>query len=127
AFDAGAVDYVLKPIDAERLAHSVSHLKARLASPAGPLDLKVLLDRLAGQLRRPDYLQVIQAGVSREMQPVPVNDVIYFEADSRYTRVVYHGGDVLIRTPLKELLGELDPGRFWQIHRSVIVNQREVA
>ncbi|HMC14323.1 MAG TPA: LytTR family DNA-binding domain-containing protein, partial [Albitalea sp.] len=103
AFDAGAADYVVKPIDAERLAQAVARLKARLASPAGPLDLKVLLDRLAGQLRRPDYLDVIQAGVGREVQLVPANDVIYFEAESRYTRVVHHGGDVLIRTPLKEL------------------------
>jgi DNA-binding LytR/AlgR family response regulator len=127
AFDAGAVDYVLKPVDGERLAQAVARLKARVASPAGPADLKLLLDRLAGQLRRPDYLEVIQAGVGREVKLVPVSDVVYFESDSRYTRVVRRDSDVLIRTPLKELLGQLDPARFWQIHRSVIVNQRHVA
>ncbi len=118
---------MLKPVNAERLAQTVLRLKARLASPAGPSDLKALLDRLAGQLRRPDYLDVIQAGVGRKVKLVPVDEVVYFESDSRYTRVVRRDGDVLIRTPLKELLGQLDPARFWQIPRSVIVNQRHVA
>jgi DNA-binding LytR/AlgR family response regulator len=127
AFDAAAADHVLKPIDAERLAEVVARVKARLASPAGPLDLTVLLERLAGQLRRPDYLDEVHAGVGRELQSVPIDDVIYFEGESRHTRVAHRGGDVLIRTPLKELLGQLDPARFWQIHRSVIVNRARVA
>lgn len=127
AFDAAAVDHVIKPVDGERLAETVARLKLRLASPGGPLDLTVLLDRLAGQLRRPDYIDAVQAGTGRELRRVPVDEVIYFEADSRYTRVVHHGGDILIRTALKELLGQLDPARFWQVHRSVIVNPREIA
>ena len=135
AFDAGAVDYVLKPVDTERLVQAVGRVKARLAAPCGaPANLQQLLNQLVGQVRKPAPLEVIQAGVGNEVRLVRVDDVVYFEADSRYTRVVYsegtgsdmNDGEVVIRTPLKELIGQLDPGRFWQIHRSVIVNHRHV-
>lgn len=128
AFDAGAVDYVLKPVDAERLAQACERVKARLATPsAAPADLQALLTQLVGQVRKPAPLEVIQAGVGKEVRLVRVEDVVYFESDSRYTRVVYGDGEALIRTPLKELLAQLDPSRFWQVHRSVIVNQRHIA
>ena len=127
AFDAGAVDYVLKPIDAERLAQACTRVKARLATPsAAPADLQTLLNQLVGQVRKPAPLEVIQAGVGKEVRLVRVEDVVYFESDSRYTRVVYDASEALIRTPLKELLAQLDPNRFWQVHRSVIVNQRHI-
>ena len=134
AFDAGAVDYVLKPVDAARLGQALDRVKARLAAPAAAMatasELQQLLNQLAGQVRKPAPLEVLQAGVGKEVRLVRVDDVVYFESDSRYTRVVYTNGDgdgeVLIRTPLKELIGELDPARFWQIHRSVIVNQRHI-
>jgi DNA-binding LytR/AlgR family response regulator len=128
AFDAGAVDYVLKPVDASRLAQAVERVQTRLAAPGAPaLELQGLLDRLAGQVRRPAPLDVIQASVGKEVRLVQVDDVVYFEADARYTRVVYAEGDVLIRTPLKELLAQLDTARFWQVHRSIIVNHRHIA
>lgn len=136
AFDAGAVDYVLKPVNAERLAQAVARVKARLAAPSpAPADLQQLLNQLVGQVRKPAPLDVIQAGVGKEVRLVRVDDVVYFESDSRYTRVVYTegagdqkaDGEVLIRTPLKELIAQLDPARFWQIHRSVIVNHRHIA
>jgi DNA-binding LytR/AlgR family response regulator len=160
AFDAGAVDYVLKPVDAERLEKTVARVKARLATPSpapgrpkageppsgggpaytpvpgdpmnsAPAELQQLLNQLVGQVRKPAPLEVIQAGVGKEVRLVRVEDVVYFESDARYTRVVYRegesDGEVLIRTPLKELIGQLDPARFWQIHRSVIVNQRHIA
>jgi DNA-binding LytR/AlgR family response regulator len=128
AFDAGAVDYVLKPVDDERLAQAVARVQARLVRPAAvAADLQSLLDRLAGQIRRPAPLEVIQAGIGKEVRLVRVQDVVYFESDARYTRVVSADGEVLIRTPLKELLAQLDASQFWQIHRSVIVNQRHVA
>ena len=132
AFDAGAVDYVLKPVDAERLAQAVARVKSRLAAPsAAPADLQALLNQLVGQVRKPAPLDVIQAGVGKEVRLVRIEDVIYFESDSRYTRVVYAEpqgeGEVLIRTPLKELIAQLDPAKFWQIHRSIIVNQRHIA
>jgi DNA-binding LytR/AlgR family response regulator len=127
AFDAGAVDHLLKPVDAQGLSPVVARLKARLASAAGPLDLHALLERLGGRLRRPDYLDVLHGGIGREARIVPVDEVIYFESESRFTRVVHRSGDLLLRTPLKELLGQLDPARFWQIHRSIIVNPRCIA
>jgi DNA-binding LytR/AlgR family response regulator len=132
AFDAGAVDYVMKPVEAVRLGQAVARARARLAAPAPATgDLQRLLDQLVGQARKPAPLEVLQAGVGKEVRLVRVEDVVYFESDTRYTRVVYSSaegdGEVLIRTPLKELLAQLDPARFWQVHRSVIVNQRHIA
>jgi DNA-binding LytR/AlgR family response regulator len=80
-------------------------------------------------------LSVLQAAVGREVRMIRTDEVIYFESDSRYTRVVFEGagpgghggGDALIRTPLKELLAQLDERQFWQVHRSVIVNHRHIA
>jgi len=128
AFDAAAVDYVLKPIDTERFAPVCTRVKARLATPgAAPPDLQTLLNQLVGQVRKPAPLEAIQAGVGKEVRLVRVEDVVYLESDGRYTRVVYGDGQALVRTPLKELLAQLDPSRFWQVHRSVVVNQRHIA
>jgi DNA-binding LytR/AlgR family response regulator len=131
AFDAGAVDYLLKPVDAERLGQTVVRLQARLSPSmppqADPAALQALLAQLAAQTRRAPTLQVLQAGVGREVRLIRCDEVIYFESDTRYTRVVHEGGDALIRTPLKELIAQLDEQLFWQVHRSVIVNHRHVA
>lgn len=136
AFDAGAVDYVLKPVDSARLGQAVQRLQVRMTQARRPDepgagDLAALLSRLAGEMsasqRRAPPLEVIQAGVGKEVRLIRVDEVIYFESDARYTRVVHEGGEALIRTPLKELLAQLDPQRFWQVHRSVIVAQRHVA
>ncbi len=129
AFDAGAIDYVMKPVDDTRLAQAIERLKPRLqASPtiAAPA-LQALLAQLAGQAAPRPRLDVIQAGVGKEVRLIRVAEVIYFEADARYTRVVHGDGEALIRTPLKELLAQLDERAFWQIHRSVIVNQQHIA
>lgn len=130
AFDAGAVDYLLKPIDPSRLAQTVQRLRA--AQPASAPDMAALLQQLAGTLRKAAPLAVLQAAVGREVRLIRTEEVIYFESDSRYTRVVHEGasgatGDALIRTPLKELLTQLDEQLFWQVHRSVIVNHRHIA
>ncbi|MFY9509787.1 MAG: LytTR family DNA-binding domain-containing protein [Rubrivivax sp.] len=125
AFDAGAVDYVLKPVDLPRLAQAVARVQQRLQAPP-PADLQALLDRLAAPLRRPPS-PVLQAAVGREVRLIPVDQVVYFESDARYTRVVHADGEALIRTPLKELLATLDDTQFWQVHRSVIVNHRHIA
>jgi DNA-binding LytR/AlgR family response regulator len=129
AFDAGAVDYVMKPIDDARLAQAIERLRPRLAQSAAPAPagLQALLAQLVGQAARRPTLDVIQAGVGKEVKLIRVAEVIYFEADARYTRVVHEAGEVLIRTPLKELLAQLDETQFWQVHRSVIVNQRHIA
>jgi DNA-binding LytR/AlgR family response regulator len=127
AFDAAAVDHVLKPVDGERLAQVVEQVRGRLAAPGGrPPDLQELLDRLAGQVRKPAPLEMIHVGVGRELQQVPVDDVLYLESDGRYTRVVHAGGEAMLRVPLKELVGQLDARQFRQVHRSVIVNLRQV-
>lgn len=124
AFDAGALDYVLKPVDRARLAQAVARLTQRVTPAAA--DLQAVLDRLATPSRRP-LLRVLQAAVGREVRLIQVDDVIYFESDSRYTRVVTDGGEALLRTPLKDLLPGLDEQQFWQVHRSVIVNHRHIA
>ena len=134
AFDAGAVDYVLKPVDPERLAQAIARVRARRQQPAAPSQaeaLQALLAQLAQDLHRPALPDVIQAGVGKEVRLIRLEDVIYFEADTRYTRVVYrHEGadaDALIRTPLKDLLAQLDTRQFTQVHRSVIVRASAMA
>lgn len=129
AFEAGAVDYCVKPVDDARLAQSLQRIRARLANataPAAPAsDLQKLLKDLlpaAKPSSRP-----IQASLGREIKLIAPEEVIYFESDNRYTRVVYQGGEALIRTPLKELLSTLDADQFWQLHRSVLVNSRCIA
>ena len=138
AFDAGAVDYVLKPVEPQRLAQAIARVKERLAQasarpdmwPGMPVEMSELLARLATEMsskvRRP-VLEVIQAGVGKEVRLIRIDQVIYLESDARYTRVVHNGGEALIRTPLKELLAQLDEQRFWQVHRSIIVNHHHIA
>jgi DNA-binding LytR/AlgR family response regulator len=132
AFDAGAVDYVMKPVEPARLIQALERVRARTDRGApGPAGLQALLEQLAGQARRPPPLDVIQASAGREVRLIRVADVVYFEADARYTRVVYVAdgaeGEALIRTPLKELLAQLDERGFLQVHRSVIVNRLHIA
>ena len=129
AFDAGAVDYLLKPIDASRLDRTVGRVRARLlaTAPVPSADLHALLSSLHAGVRRPAPLRVLQASLGREVKLIRTEDVVYFESDSRYTRVVHDSGDALIRTPLKELLAQLDEQMFWQVHRSIIVNSRCIA
>ncbi len=129
AFDAGAVDYLVKPLDPERLAQTVTRLKQR---PAADNDaLQRLLVQLAGSQRRPAWPDTLQAGMGKEVRLIRIADVLYFESDSRYTRVVYAEGgeprDALLRTPLKDLLALLDPARFQQVHRSTVVASAQIA
>lgn len=136
AFDAGAVDYVMKPVDADRLARAVARARDRIATPPAatapdPQALQALLAQLAGQSRKPPPLDTLQAAVGKEVRLIRVADVVYFEADARYTRVVHVSdgveGEALIRTPLKELLAQLDERDFMQVHRSTIVHRRWIA
>lgn len=128
AFDAGAVDYVMKPVDDERLAQAIARLKARQQAAAPAPDLQALLRQLLpAAAAAPARPRLIQASLGREVKMIAPEEVIYFESDNRYTRVVYQGGEALIRTPLKELLATLDEAQFWQVHRSVLVNSRCIA
>jgi DNA-binding LytR/AlgR family response regulator len=124
AFEEGEVDYVLKPPTPERIAKVVMRLKSRLA--AAPLDLSALLAKLAprgGGLP----LKWIRASLGASMRMIAVDDVIYFQAGDKYTRVIIADGEALIRKPIKELYEELDPEAYWQIHRGTIVNLRAIA
>jgi DNA-binding LytR/AlgR family response regulator len=126
AFDAGAVDYLLKPVESERLAQSVERVRRKLASP--PADLSTLIAALNGNVPRArQRLRWIKAAVGKQVKLIAVDDVVYFQSDNKYTRVVLPQSEALIRTPLKDLVEELDPDRFWQVHRATVVNLQQVA
>lgn len=126
AFEQGAVDYVMKPFTTSRLALAVDRLKSRLASP--PANLDGLLERLAERMQRPrSFLRWINASVGNDLRLITVDEVCYFQSDAKYTRIVTATQESLIRKPVRELAQELDPECFWQVHRSTIVNVREVA
>ncbi|SEO82862.1 LytR/AlgR family response regulator transcription factor [Aquisalimonas asiatica] len=121
AFEQEAVDYLLKPVTPERLARTVERLRRPSAPTHDPAALSALLERLQGP-KEPEYLQWIRAGLGERVQLVAVNEVFYFHASAKYTSVVTAGDEVMIRTPIKALADQLDPQRFWQIHRGTIVN-----
>jgi DNA-binding LytR/AlgR family response regulator len=125
AFDEGAVDYVLKPPMPERIAKVVARLKSRLA--LAPLDLTALLAKLAARDEGGGPLKWIRASLGASMKMIAVDDVLYFRAEDKYTKVVTAEGEALIRKPIKELFEALDPEMFWQIHRGAIVSLRAIA
>jgi len=127
AFERGAVDYVLKPFDEERLALTVGRLKERLG--VRPPHFEALVESLAERLgtRGSPHLRWIKASVGSNVRLIPVEEVLFFQSDEKYTRVVTVDGEALIRKPIRELLSELDPARFWQIHRATIVNVDRIA
>ncbi|MEO7105391.1 MAG: LytTR family DNA-binding domain-containing protein, partial [Rhodoferax sp.] len=142
AFEQGVVDYVLKPAERERLLVTVARIRQRMADraaqapndappplPAHTPDMQQLLQRLSGQLnpQGPAKLQWIQATVRQAIQMIPVEDVLFFVSDEKYTRVQTATVEALIRKPIKELVEELDMQLFWQIHRSTLVNVKAVA
>ncbi|MBB4843080.1 DNA-binding LytR/AlgR family response regulator [Paucibacter oligotrophus] len=137
AFEQGVADYVLKPAERERLLLTVGRIKKRLALKQGDeveqggstAPLQQLLHKLSAQLNpgaAPSYLQWIQATVGSVLQMIPVEDVLFFISDEKYTRVQTARVEALIRKPIKELVDELDPALFWQIHRSTLVNARAI-
>ena len=133
AFDAQAVDYVVKPVQRERLAACVGRLQARLAerTPHGDTlqrsveQLRALLG--AAPITATPRLDVIQAQVGAVVYLVPIVQVLYFEAADKYLRVVTAEREHLIRLSLKELLPQLDPARFWQVHRGTVVRANAIA
>ena len=139
AFDAQAVDYLVKPVDANRLAASVQRLRKRLADRAPQAALQESVDQLRALLGagpgasagleppRAPRLEVIQASVGNMVHMVPIDDVLYFEAADKYVRVVTAEREHLIRIALRELLPQLDAQLFWQVHRGLVVRARAIA
>jgi DNA-binding LytR/AlgR family response regulator len=126
AFETGAVDYILKPATDERLAVTIERLKGKLATP--PTDLTGLLARLTERLApRGERLQWIKATQGQNLRLIPVAEVLFFQSDEKYTRVVTAEAESLIKTSIRELLDGLDPEAFWQIHRSTVVNVKAIA
>ena len=127
AFETGAVDYLLKPATDERLAVTIERLKAKLATP--PPDLNAVLSKIADQIQgaKKERLQWIKATVGQNLRLIPVSDVLFFQSDEKYTRVVTADTEALIKTPIRELMDGLDPEVFWQIHRSTLVNANAIS
>jgi DNA-binding LytR/AlgR family response regulator len=135
AFEQGVADYVLKPAEAQRLRVTTERIRQRLARRGTPEEtsappLQQLLHQLAARMTpggRTPYLQWIQASVGQAIQMIPVEDILFFISDEKYTRVQTPQIEALIRKPIKELVDELDPELFWQIHRSTLVNVKAIS
>jgi DNA-binding LytR/AlgR family response regulator len=125
AFEQGAVDYVMKPLSGARIATAVQRVKERLKT--APANLSGLLDNLADTPQRHgQYLRWINASRGEDVQLITIEEVRYFQSDTKYTRVVAAKREGLIRKSIKELVEELDPSTFWQMHRATIVNLNAV-
>ena len=136
AFERGAIDYVLKPPEPERLRITIERLKERLkervASPAAAASagasmndtVSAMLSQLAEKIAapKPKYLQWIQASIGQDLRMIPVEDILFFRSDEKYTCVQTEKFEALIRKPVRDLADELDPSLFWQIHRATLVN-----
>ncbi|QYF95582.1 LytTR family DNA-binding domain-containing protein [Massilia sp. PAMC28688] len=126
AFDAGAVDYLLKPVEPERLARAIERIRARLAAP--PADLGDLLRHLQARLPQAptEKMKWIKATVGKQIRLIDVQDVLFFQSDTKYTRIVLRDYEALVKIPLKDLLAGLDAELFWQIHRATVVNVKAI-
>ncbi len=127
AFEAGALDYVLKPVTSERLSKTLLRVRERMQG--GVPDIAAAIESLRQSLivpTRSAYIPWITATVGNVIKMFPVEEILFFKSDDKCTRVVTRGEEAVIRTSLKELLDALDPNAFWQIHRSVIVQVRAI-
>jgi DNA-binding LytR/AlgR family response regulator len=126
AFEQGAVDYVMKPFSQDRLATTVARLKARIN--AAPANLDALLDLLTERIQDTrSYLRWVAVSEGDDVELITVEEICYFQADTKYTLAATANTQSLIRKPLKDLLAELDPNMFWRIHRSTLVNVNAIA
>ncbi|MBB6132333.1 DNA-binding LytR/AlgR family response regulator [Massilia aurea] len=126
AFERGAIDYVLKPTEPDRLRVTVDRLKERLERPPANVNdsVSAMLSQLAEKIAspKPKHLQWIQASIGQDLRMIPVEDILFFRSDEKYTSVQTSGFEALIRKPVRDLADELDPSLFWQIHRATLVN-----
>ena len=133
AFEAGAVDYLLKPIAAERLQQAVARLRERLAARTAAPPLEGLVEKLAAQLHQQQAqgggtrLRWLSASVGDTIKMFGIEEVLFFQSDEKYTRVVTATDEAHVRKPLREIADGLDPEEFWQVHRGVIVRASAIA
>ena len=122
AFETGAVDYLLKPIKPERLQQAIDRVRERCQAKVAP-DIANIIDALETKLRGASNKSIkwVTASVGDTVKMFSIDDVLFFQAQDKYIRVVTHSDEAVIRTPLKELIGSLDPDIFWHVHRSVVV------
>ena len=123
AFDEGAVDYLLKPVEPDRVALTCERLRERLTRKPAPMDdlLARLSEQLGAKAPTREYIRWVQASLGANLRVIPTTDVLFFRAQDKYTRVQTARFEALIRKPIKDLIEELDPNEFWQIHRATVV------
>lgn len=132
AFEHGVLDYLVKPVTAARLAETVARLQARLQTAQPAVHTDALLVQLAERLKigQPEPMRWVRATVGGSLRMIPVDDIDYLKSDTKYTLVAYRdegqSAEALIRMPLKDLIEQLDPQHFAQVHRSVVVNLRSI-
>jgi len=127
AFEEEAVDYLLKPVSDERLLRTITRLKSRCAGKEGVKNIESLLSKLTQAMENKDaYVRYLRASSGKIMRLISVDDVLFINAKSKYTFAVTKEGEFLMRMSLSELIRQLDPERFWQIHRSTIINASKV-
>jgi DNA-binding LytR/AlgR family response regulator len=131
AFELAAADYVLKPVKRERLAKTVERLKARASQPGADAGLERVAAALAqlgfsGAGAPSERLRFVHAGVGNAVRVIAVEEICYFQATDKYVAAVTREGEALLRTSLRELMPQLDPQLFRQVHRGTLVNLREV-
>ena len=131
AFEQGAVDYLLKPIEPKRLANTIERLQTRIQSGgANPAELAALiasLNKVLPQRNSEAPLVWLTASTGKESKLIMIEDVLYFQSDSKYTTVMTAEGEALLRTPLCDLIEKLDSNKFKQIHRATIVNMKAIS
>jgi DNA-binding LytR/AlgR family response regulator len=133
AFEHGALDYLVKPVEPARLEATVARVKERLRQSSVASGTEALVEQLAARLRRETAppLPWLRASVGSTLRLIPVDAVDYLRSDEKYTRIAWQDqgkpAEALVRTPLKELLPQLDAQHFVQVHRAVVVNLRAVA
>jgi DNA-binding LytR/AlgR family response regulator len=127
AFDQGAIDYVMKPIRLARMAKMIERLKHRM-SLTNDERRNIDVQKVAKSLSQANtsYLKFLQASVGKKLRFIMVEEILYVQSDNKYTRLVTAQAEAFIRKPLKELMSELDPDLFWQIHRGTLVNIRAI-
>lgn len=135
AFSQGVLDYLVKPVEPSRLAETVARLQERLRASQPALNTEALLQQLAASLQKnaaPSTLRWVRASIGSTVRLIPVDDIDFLRSEEKYTRIAYRDDagqprEAVIRTPLKDLITQLDSAQFAQVHRSVVVNLRAIS